>query len=109
MASFLAFLARSDVQADWLQRTGDVPLSAAAYELTRKQGFYRSYPAREVAVRQLLGTPTEDSGGIRLGGLRRIRGIIDEELEAVWQGKKSALEALNAAVQRGNLLLDGVQ
>ena len=106
VASFFAFLARPEVQAEWHQRTGDVPLSTAAYELTRKQGFYRSHPGQEVAVRQLLAKPTGDSGGIRLGGLRRIRGIIDEELEAVWQGAKTPLEALNAAVQRGNLLLE---
>ena len=86
-----------------------LPLTAAAYELTRKQGFYRSHPEQEIAVRQLLARPTEDSGGIRLGGLRHIRGIIDEELESVWNGKKTPLDALNAAVQRGNLLLDGTR
>ena len=48
-----------------------------AAELMRKQGFYRDHPEQEVAVRQLLAKPTEDSGGIRLGGLRFIRGIID--------------------------------
>jgi sn-glycerol 3-phosphate transport system substrate-binding protein len=60
-------------------------------------------------VRQLLSRPTEDSAGIRLGGLPRIRGIIDEELESVWSGAKTPLDALNSAVQRGNLLLDGVR
>ena len=50
--------------------------------------------------------PTEDSKGIRLGGLRRIRGIIDEELETVWSGAKTPLDALNAAVRRGNQLLE---
>ncbi|MFR0874991.1 MAG: hypothetical protein ACLSHC_10575 [Bilophila wadsworthia] len=28
--------------------------------------------------------------------------IIDEELEAVWAGKKTAKQALDAAVERGN-------
>lgn len=106
VASFLAYLSRADVQAEWHQRTGDVPLTRAAYELTRKQGFYRSHPGHEIAVHQLLLEPTEDSKGIRLGGLRRIRGIIDEELESVWSGGKAPLDALNAAVRRGNVLLD---
>jgi len=109
VASFFAYLSRPQVQAEWHQRTGDLPLSAAAYELTRKEGFYRDHPEQEIAVRQLLARPTEDSGGIRLGGLRHIRGIIDEELESVWNGKKTPLDALNAAVQRGNLLLDGTR
>ena len=106
VASFLAYLSRPQVQVEWQERTGGVPLTTAAYELARKHGFYRDHPEQEVAVRQLLAKPTEDSGGIRLGGLRFIRGIIDEELESVWNDKKTPLDALNAAVQRGNLLLD---
>jgi sn-glycerol 3-phosphate transport system substrate-binding protein len=106
VASFFAWLARAQVQVEWQSRTGGVPLTTAAYELMRKQGFYRDHPEQEVAVRQLLAKPTEDSGGIRLGGLRFIRGIIDEELESVWNDKKTPLDALNAAVQRGNLLLE---
>ncbi len=106
IASFFAWLSRPDVQTEWHQRTGDVPLTTTADELTRKQGFHRRNPAHEIAVRQLLSRPTEDSAGIRLDGLRRIRGIIDEELESVWSGGKAPLDALNAAVQRGNLLLE---
>jgi sn-glycerol 3-phosphate transport system substrate-binding protein len=109
VASFFAYLSRPQVQAEWHQRTGDLPLTTAAYELTRKQGFYETHPGQEIAVRQLLATPTGDSGGIRLGGLRHIRGIIDEELESVWSGKKTPLDALNAAVRRGNVLLEGAR
>lgn len=107
VARFLAYLSSIDVQAFWHQRTGYVPITAAAYELSRRQGFYRGHPEHEIAVRQLLlKQPTDDSRGVRLGGLRRIRGIIHEELEAVWSGAKPPLEALNTAVRRGNLLLD---
>jgi sn-glycerol 3-phosphate transport system substrate-binding protein len=106
VASFFAYLSRPQVQVEWQERTGGVPLTTAAYELMQKQGFYRSHPEQEVAVRQLLAKPTGDSSGIRLGGLRFIRGIIDEELESVWNDRKTPLDALNAAVQRGNLLLE---
>jgi len=109
VASFFAYLSRPQVQVEWQERTGGVPLTTAAYELMRKQGFYRSHPEQEVAVRQLLAKPTEDSGGIRLGRLRFIRGIIDEELESVWNDRKTPLDALNAAVQRGNLLLENAK
>lgn len=109
VASFFAFLSRADVQADWHQFTGDAPLTAAGYELSRKQGYYISNPGHEVAVRQLLLKPAEDSKGIRLGGLRRIRAIIDEELETVWDGRKTPLDALNAAVKRGNALLESAR
>ncbi len=106
VAGFFAYLSRPQVQAEWHQRTGDLPLTIAAYELTHNQGYYNSHPGQEIAVRQLLAQPTEDSSGIRLGRLRGIRGIIDEELESVWNDKKTPLDALNAAVQRGNLLLE---
>jgi sn-glycerol 3-phosphate transport system substrate-binding protein len=49
--------------------------------------------------------PTPNSSGLRLGSFDQIRGIIDEELEAVWAGDKSAQEALDSAVQRGDQLL----
>jgi len=106
VASFFAYLSRPQLQAEWHLRTGDLPLTIAAYELARHQGYYNSHPGQEIAVRQLLAQPTEDSSGIRLGRLRSIRGIIDEELESVWNDKKTPLDALNAAVQRGNLLLE---
>jgi sn-glycerol 3-phosphate transport system substrate-binding protein len=106
-ARFLAYLSSVDVQAFWHQRTGFVPVTEGAFELSRRQGFYRGHPEHEVAIRQLLAKlPTSDSRGIRLSELRRIRVIINEELEAVWRGTKPPLEALNTAVQRGNLLLE---
>jgi sn-glycerol 3-phosphate transport system substrate-binding protein len=110
VARFFAFLAQPGVQAEWTQKTGELPLTYAAYELMRKQGFYAANPGQEIAVQQVLAKlPTWDSRGIRLGQFPRIRGIINEELEQVWGGKKSALDALNAAVARGNVLLEELE
>lgn len=51
----------------------------------------------------------EKTGGARLApadyDLPRLRRIVDEELEAVWGGKKTPVDALTAAVSRGNSLL----
>jgi len=49
--------------------------------------------------------PTANSKGLRLGFFDQIRGIIDEELEGVWAGDKTAEVAMNSAVERGNALL----
>ena len=106
VAGFLAYFARPDVQAEWHQRTGLVPLSAAAYELTRKQGFYSANPGHEIAVRQLLTRGTPNWKSLRLGQHPGLRSIIDEEIDLAWQGKKTSLDALNAAVTRGNAYLD---
>src|SRR3546814_2104858 len=96
-----------EVQAEWHQQTGYLPITLAAYELTKRQGFYEENPGTETALIQMTGkAPTENSKGVRLGSFDQIRGVIDEELEAVWAGTKSAEEALNSAVERGNGLLD---
>lgn len=106
VARFLAFFARPDVQAEWHQKTGLVPLSAAAYELTRKQGFYAAQPGYEVAVRQLIARGTPNWKSLRLAQFPRVRSIIDQELDSTWQGKKSPIDALNSAVARGNAFLE---
>ena len=49
--------------------------------------------------------PTENSKGLRLGSFDQIRGIIDEELESIWTGKKTAQVAMDSAVKRGDALL----
>ncbi|WP_417551748.1 sn-glycerol-3-phosphate ABC transporter substrate-binding protein UgpB [Marinomonas fungiae] len=106
VASFLSFLSRADVQADWHQFSGYLPITTAAYELTKQQGFYDANPGTDVAVKQMTSVaPTENSKGLRLGNFVQIRDIINEELEAVWSGKKTAQVALDAAVERGNALL----
>lgn len=105
-ARFLAFLLRPDVQAQWQQKTGFMPMSAEGYRYAQRSGFYVRNPELGIAVRQLLDkAPTRYSKALRLSDLRRVRGIIDEELEAVWNGSLPPLDALNAAVARGNLLL----
>jgi hypothetical protein len=43
-------------------------------------------------VNQMIRKTTDKSRGIRLGNFVQIRTIIDEELEQVWAGKKSAKE-----------------
>ena len=106
VAEYLKFLSSPEVQAKWHQDSGYLPITAEASELTRSQGFYDENPGTDVAVKQMTtNEPTENSKGLRLGSFDQIRGIIDEELEAVWAGDKTAQEALDSAVERGNQLL----
>ncbi|MBL3701466.1 sn-glycerol-3-phosphate ABC transporter substrate-binding protein UgpB [Sulfitobacter sp. BDSS02] len=106
VAEFLNFLSSPEIQAKWHQDTGYLPITAAAGELTREQGFYDENPGTDVAVKQMTtNEPTANSKGLRLGSFDQIRGIIDEELEAVWSGDKSAQAALDSAKERGDQLL----
>jgi sn-glycerol 3-phosphate transport system substrate-binding protein len=106
VAAFFNYLASPEVQAQWHQDTGYLPITLAAYELTKSQGFYEKNPGTDVSIRQMtLKAPTPNSKGLRFGSFVQIRDILNEELEAVWSGQKSAKEALDTAVERGNALL----
>jgi sn-glycerol 3-phosphate transport system substrate-binding protein len=106
VAKFFAFLSRPDVQAAWHQNTGYLPVTRAAFELTRAQGFYDRNPGTAISIEQvMLHPPTENSRGLRLGSFVLIRDAIEDELELAFAGKKPAREAMDAAVERGNRLL----
>ena len=106
VAEFFNYISKPEQQAFWHQNTGYVPITTAAYELSKEQGFYETDPGTDTAIKELsLNTPTPNSKGIRFGNFVQVRDIINEELEAVWAGDKTAKEAMDAAVERGNALL----
>jgi len=106
VAEFFKYMSSSEVQARWRQETGYVPITTAAYELSKKQGFYEKNPGTDTAIQQLsLNTPTPNSKGLRFGNFVQVRDIINEEMEAIWAGDKTAKAGLDTAVERGNALL----
>jgi sn-glycerol 3-phosphate transport system substrate-binding protein len=78
----------------------------AAYELTKKSGFYDKNPGTDVSVQQMIVKTTDKSRGIRLGNFVQVRTIVDEEMENIWSGKKQPKEALGDAIRRGNEQLE---
>ena len=106
VAKFMTYLSSPEVQAWWHQETGYVPITTPAYELSKKQGFYGKNPGTDTAIKQLsLNTPTPNSKGLRFGNFVQIRDILNEEMEAIWNGSKSAGQAMDDAASRGNKLL----
>ncbi|AIQ98685.1 TPA: sn-glycerol-3-phosphate ABC transporter substrate-binding protein UgpB [Pluralibacter gergoviae] len=106
VAKFLEFLTKPEIAAEWHQKTGYLPITTAAYDLTRQQGFYDKNPGADIATRQMLNKPPlAFTKGLRLGNMPQIRTIVDEELESVWTGKKTPQQALDSAVERGDQLL----
>ncbi|NJM42963.1 MAG: sn-glycerol-3-phosphate ABC transporter substrate-binding protein UgpB [Brachymonas sp.] len=105
VAQFFAHISKPEVDAKSHQRTGYLPLTPASFQLTDKSGFYKQNPGTDVSVTQMIRKTTDKSRGIRLGNFVQIRTINDEEFEQVWSGKKTAQEALDSAVKRGNELL----
>ena len=103
IAKFFTFLSSPEIQSDGHQKTGYVPITLAAYELTKSQGFYEKNPGTDIAIKELTNKPpTANSKGVRFGNFVQIRNIIDEELETVWSGKKTAKQALDDAVKRSD-------
>ena len=106
VAKFFSFLSKPEVQASWHQNTGYLPVTRAAFDLTRAQGFYDRNPGTAISIEEItLKPPTENSKGVRLGSFVLIRDVIDDELEQAFSGKKSPQAALDSAVERGDKLL----
>lgn len=108
VAAFLNYLTDVNVQAAWHEQTGYVPLTLDAYEKVKGEGYYAKYPVQEVAIQQLLrgDTPaTPNTRTVRLGGSTQYVTVIEEELEAIWSGKKTAQQAMDDAVRRGDEVL----
>ena len=104
VAAFFEYLSRPEVQADWHQFSGYLPITQAAYELGKEQGYYEKNPGRDIGIKQItLNPPTENSKGLRFGNFVQIRDIISEEMEQVLSGQEGGQHAaLDAVGQRGN-------
>jgi sn-glycerol 3-phosphate transport system substrate-binding protein len=106
VADFFKYLQSAEVQADWHQFSGYLPITQAAYDLGKQQGFYEKHPGTDVGIKQItLNPPTANSKGLRFGNYVQIRAVIDEEFQALLANKKTAQEALDATVERGNKLI----
>ena len=106
VAAFFNYLSKADVQADWHEFTGYLPITLAAYDLKKKQGFYEKNPQMETALKQMtLNKPTENSRGLRFGNFVQTRAIMYDTFEAIFSGSKTAQQGLDEAVDKGNKLL----
>jgi sn-glycerol 3-phosphate transport system substrate-binding protein len=72
----------------------------------KDSGFYKDKPFLETPLLQLNNkAPTENSRGLRFGNLVQIRDIWAEEYESALNGQKTPKAALDAAAERGNVVL----
>ena len=106
VAKFLAFLSDTERQVYIHKASGYLPITKAAYEKAKEEGFYKDQPYLETPLKELTNKPpTENSRGLRLGNMVQLRDVWAEEIEQALAGKKTAKEALDAAVSRGNTML----
>ena len=103
VAAFFTFLSQTEIQARLHQVSGYLPVTLAAYEETKKSGFYEKNPGRETPITQMMGKePTENSKGVRLVNLPQVRDIENEEFEKMLAGEQTAQQAMDNIVSRGN-------
>jgi sn-glycerol 3-phosphate transport system substrate-binding protein len=106
VAKFFTFLSDTDRQARLHQESGYLPITKAAYEKTKASGFYEKNPVLQTPLIELTNKePTENSRGLRFGNMVQMRDVWSEEIEAALGGQKTAKDALDAAVARGNQML----
>src|ERR1700710_849511 len=106
IAKFFTFLSDTTRQPKLHQESAYLPITKASYEKTKADGFYAKDPVPETPLKELTNKePTENSRGLRFGNMVQMRDIWGEEIEAALAGQKTAKEALDAAVARGNAVL----
>ena len=106
VAKFFAFLSQTPLQVEFHKTTGYLPITRAAYDALKEEGYYQKNPDIEVTLKELTNKPpTENSRGLRFGNLVQIRDAWAEDLEAAFAGKETAQEAIDNAVKRGNAIL----
>lgn len=106
VAEFYRFISEVEQDKWWHHVTGYVPLTLAAFEASKAEGYYTQNPGADAAIIQLSrAEPTPNSQGFRLGGFVEIRNIIQEELERGFQGQQNTETLLANANRRADLVL----
>ena len=67
VADFLSFLTKPEMQYFWHKETGYVPITNAAYDLAKSDGYYKSTPDAEIGIQQV--EPARRRMGPRVIGL----------------------------------------
>jgi sn-glycerol 3-phosphate transport system substrate-binding protein len=106
VADFMAFLTSPEMQYFWHKETGYVPITNAAYELAKADGYYERTPDAEVGITQLTRRGGEWTKGYRLGFYVQIREVMYNQYENIFSGSSTVDEAFAAMEKESNALLD---
>jgi sn-glycerol 3-phosphate transport system substrate-binding protein len=109
IATFFNFVALPENQKSWVEATGYLPVSKAAYEMLKEGGYYQKNPHNDVAIQSLMLPATPYSKGIRVPGFVEVREVLIDALEAAFKGEKTAKEALDEATREGNKFIESAE
>ncbi len=105
VAKFFEFLTKPQTQYYWHKETGYVPITNAAYELAKKDGYYKKSPDAEVGIKQLSEEGGKWTKGYRLGYYVQIREVIYSEVDKMMNGDETVDQAFDVIETQGNKLL----
>ncbi len=105
VAAFFNYLTKPETQMYWHKETGYVPVTNAAYELTKHSGYYQQNPDAEVGVKQLSLPDGEWAKGYRLGYYPQIREVMNREFDNIFAGTSTVEASLNKVDQESRQLL----
>lgn len=99
-ARFVGFMLRPQVQREWVQATGYLPMTPAAIEALKAAGVAPTL--LDAATRRLAERKSATMRTKHGSGLNRVREILNQEIASVWADAKPAKEALDTAMSRVN-------
>lgn len=99
-ARFVGFLLRPQVQQEWVQATGYLPMTPAAIDALKSSGVAPNL--LDAATRRLSERKSPTTRTKHGSGLNRVREILNQEIASVWANAKPAKEALDSAMNRIN-------
>jgi len=106
VAEFFRFLTSPEIQYFWHRETGYVPITDAAYELAKKEGYYKETPQAEIGIKQLTLPAGEWTKGYRLGFYVQIRDVMNREYGKIFSGEKDVDAAFVTIEAESNQLLE---
>lgn len=106
VAAFFEFLTNPENQYYWHRETGYVPITNAAYELAKSDGYYESTPDAEIGILQLKQRAGEWTKGYRLGYYVQIREVMYKYYDQMLSGDVSIEEGFDKIEAESNQLLD---
>jgi len=104
-AKFFEYLASPETQVFWHKETGYVPITEAAYDMAKAQGYYEEQPAAEVGIKQLSLPAGDNTRGYRMGFYVQIRDVMNREYGRIFSGEATVEEAFQVIEDEGNQLL----
>lgn len=102
-AAFVQYLMTPEMQVELTTMGGYLPMTPVARAAANSKLLGGDLRGLQIAQSQLKNEGATHP--VRVSQIQPLQVIVDEELEAVWAGKKTAKEALDTAVARGNVVV----